>query len=262
MQMGQSLSAGIGLDHYESEELWSGSYWDARQTDRAQRTADLLPSGVATVADVGCGAGIVTNELRARGKKVVALDFAATPLLQVAPPRVQADVTGLPFPDRAFDAVVASEVVEHLSKPVRRKALAEIMRIADRWILLTVPYREDLARASVCCAECGCTFHRYRHTASFDERSLSHLFSPGFACDRMTLLGNSSPRPLHTAVRLAQLAGGYVSPGASSRCPMCGNTERFVHTRNRFTRLLIGGSARLMPRRRARWIAVLYGRTP
>jgi len=260
MQHERPLGGGIGLDHYESEELWRGSYWDPRQAERARRTAEILPAEATTVADIGCGAGIVTSHVRARGTRVVALDFAATPLLQVAPPRVQADVAKLPFPDRSFDGIVASEVIEHLSMPIRREALGEICRITRRWVLLTVPYREDLARALVCCAECGCTFHRYRHTASFDEKTLSQLLLPEFAPERMTLLGESSRRPLHAAVRLAQLAGGYTAPGSSSRCPMCGNTERFVHNRNGLTRLLIGGSSRLVRRRVGSWIAVLYGR--
>jgi SAM-dependent methyltransferase len=256
----QSPETGLGLDHYENEDLWRGAYWDHRQSDRARRTADLVPAAATTILDVGCGAGIVTSELRGRGKGVVALDFAATPLQQVAPPRVQADVARMPFPDHAFDAVLASEVIEHLTASGRREALADMTRIARRWVLITVPYREDLAIASVCCAECGCTFHRYRHTASFDERSLANLLGPRFVIERTILLGDRSRRPSHTAVRLAQLAGGYAAPGGSARCPMCGNAARFVHERNTLTRLLTGGSSRLMPRRRGRWIAALYGR--
>ena len=54
---------------------------------------------------------------------------------------VQGSLYELPFERDAFDAVVCSEVLEHLDEPAR--ALAELARVARAYVLLTVP-REPL----------------------------------------------------------------------------------------------------------------------
>ncbi|MCE3015188.1 MAG: methyltransferase domain-containing protein [Pirellula sp.] len=44
----------------------------------------------------------------------------------------------LPVESNAYDLVIAYEVREHLEDPVR--ALAEIDRVANRWVLVSVPW--------------------------------------------------------------------------------------------------------------------------
>jgi len=48
---------------------------------------------------------------------------------------VVSNVRRLPFPDAAFDVVVCTEVLEHLVRPV--EAIAELMRVARRYLILT-----------------------------------------------------------------------------------------------------------------------------
>jgi SAM-dependent methyltransferase len=94
--------------------------------------------------DLGCGFGRHAFEGFRRGARVVACDMAVPELQQVralfeamvlegeAPPDGMAvtangDATRLPFPDAAFDRVVASEVMEHI--PDDDAALGELVRV-------------------------------------------------------------------------------------------------------------------------------------
>jgi len=54
---------------------------------------------------------------------------------------LKADVTALPFPERAFDVVTMLEVLEHI--PNTRRALAEVCRVASTYVILSVPSLED-----------------------------------------------------------------------------------------------------------------------
>ena len=96
------------------------------------------------VLDVGCGGGRHAFEAYRRGAHVVAFDHDAGQLSPVSgmfaamraegearPPAAAATVTGdataMPFPDGAFDRVIAAEILEHV--PDDRRALAEIARV-------------------------------------------------------------------------------------------------------------------------------------
>jgi SAM-dependent methyltransferase len=96
------------------------------------------------VLDLGCGAGRHAFEAYRRGAHVVAADLELGELSPVngmfaamqaegeaAPPATAAataaDATRLPFPDGAFDRVVAAEILEHV--PDDTRALAEIARV-------------------------------------------------------------------------------------------------------------------------------------
>jgi SAM-dependent methyltransferase len=96
------------------------------------------------VLDVGCGAGRHAFEAYRRGARVVAADldigeltpvsgiFAAMSAEGEAGPSaaaaaLTADATRLPFPDGAFDKVIAAEILEHV--PDDGQAVAEIARV-------------------------------------------------------------------------------------------------------------------------------------
>jgi SAM-dependent methyltransferase len=108
------------------------------------------------VLDLGCGFGRHAFEAFRRGADVVAVDRSADEVAEVtkmfgamvaageaAPSQlaraVRADLTALPFPDGAFDTVIASEVLEHI--PNDADAIAEIARVVRPGgrVAVTVP---------------------------------------------------------------------------------------------------------------------------
>ncbi len=118
---------------------------------RTRLAAPHLPGGDGVLLDFGCGNGAQTLALAPRFRQTVGVDVErehlralARAVAGVAPGRVTPVLFGggrLPFRDRAFDAAVSFEVLEHV--PDDRAALAELRRVLRPGgvLVLTVPNR-------------------------------------------------------------------------------------------------------------------------
>ncbi len=69
-------------------------------------------------------------------------------------------MTELDFPDGAFDTATALEVLEHLDDPAR--AAGELVRVARRFVVASVPSRED---------------DNPEHVQLFDKSTFARLFT-------------------------------------------------------------------------------------
>ncbi len=78
------------------------------------------------IADLGCGAGFLTNALAQAGHQVTGVDLSKNSL-EIAKKYdttgsvtyIQADVTASPLPSRRFDVVCAMDLLEHVTQPQR-----------------------------------------------------------------------------------------------------------------------------------------------
>src|SRR5262249_3970158 len=100
-----------------------------------------------SVLDIGCGEGVLTQQwAEALGTgRIVGTDLADPKLEAEWASRTRPNleframpVQALSFADDEFDLVAATEVLEHVSDP--EAALAEMARVARRWLLVSVPH--------------------------------------------------------------------------------------------------------------------------
>jgi ubiquinone/menaquinone biosynthesis C-methylase UbiE len=114
-----------------------------------ERTLDELftQAAPASVLDVGCGEGVLTEQWAQRiaPGRVVGIDLEDPKLAAEWAGRQRPNLTFSPmeverlqFADDEFELVAATEVLEHVTDPER--ALAEMARVAARYLLVSVPH--------------------------------------------------------------------------------------------------------------------------
>lgn len=137
----------------EQQELRLHRFKRSMVLPRVQRVLGML-KGLQPVnmLDIGTGRGVFLWPMLEAFPGlpmtcVDQLDFRARDLQAVGAgglsqlTALQGDVTALPFADRSFDVVTMLEVLEHV--PDTRKALAEVCRVANRALILSVPSQAD-----------------------------------------------------------------------------------------------------------------------
>jgi SAM-dependent methyltransferase len=119
------------------------------ELERLEAFVTALPAG--RVLDVGCGTGWLTRLLRGQ---VVALDASAAMLRRARAQLgdclcVLAIVPPLPFLERSFDLVFASNVYSHLpDESLRRDFVSEAFRVGDEIVIVEEARPPGVARES------------------------------------------------------------------------------------------------------------------
>ncbi len=151
-----------------------------------------LPKTATRVVDLGCGDGYLSYLMAKSGHIVTSVDLSANRLKkfeQVAKEyhmeQVQADIKRTNLPSAFYDAVVCSEVLEHI------EGYEDVLREANRILkpggtfLVTVPYNEQLK--ILICPHCHKPFYRDGHVNSFNKKNLAEsLAKSGFYVERQT----------------------------------------------------------------------------
>lgn len=151
----------------------------------------ILPP--ARVLNIGIGSGLFEEIGQNRGLEVFSVDPSAKAVealrqrLDAGEKAKEGSVEDLPFSGDHFDAVVISEVLEHLSDEVLEKGLREIARVLrqEGKIIGTVPAREDLDEQLIVCPECGKRFHRWGHLQSFTVTRMKTMLERYFVVGKV-----------------------------------------------------------------------------
>jgi hypothetical protein len=120
----------VPVDHYKAEyedwDKWLCYYWQIRNVFERKATR---------VLEIGVGSKVVTSYLRRNGIELTTLDI--DPALD---PDYVGSVTQLPFGSGEFDAVLCTEVLEHMPFEQSQQAILEIARVSKAYAFVTVPH--------------------------------------------------------------------------------------------------------------------------
>ena len=134
------------------EEGYNYYYSLAAKTSISQRPTDLNRAGIKfilsnieygeKVLDVGCGRGFMAKEI---GKitppqNVVGVDIKK-PADVSGYTFIQGSLTNLPFPDKSFDKVTCSHVLEHVAD--FEICFSELVRVTRKKIIIVLPRQRE-----------------------------------------------------------------------------------------------------------------------
>lgn len=159
--------------HYQGAGLAAFEAAKPRLDFLLRETASRLGGKAIKVLNVGCGDGYFEVRAHEEGFEVHSIDPDSAAIARLAGLGIAArvgEIGKLPYADGSLDAVIASEVMEHLSDEESREALREVARVLrpGGYFIGTVPHAEVLADNVVVCPDCTHRFHRWGH-----QRSLS-----------------------------------------------------------------------------------------
>jgi len=181
-----------------------------RESDSEKlRVLDLignLPTGLNSVLDVGARDGFISRKLAERVTNVVALDLECPSIVHERIQCMAGDVTRLGIADATFDLVLCAEVLEHIPANQLDIACQELARVSKQYLLIGVPYKQDIRVGQTTCQACGKVNPPYGHVNSFDEGALARLFR-GLTVVNRSYVGESFDRTNPISSFLMGLAG-------------------------------------------------------
>lgn len=133
----------LGLD----EKGFAAVYAEAhrivieRETDLTPESLDAVLDAVIgpDVLEVGCGLGHLALRMSEK-HRVIATDLVLDSDIAARIPQIafhQANILALPFPDRTFDTVVCTHVLEHVQQIAA--AVEELRRVCRKRLVIVVP---------------------------------------------------------------------------------------------------------------------------
>jgi SAM-dependent methyltransferase len=236
------------------------------ECERVASLLGLLPPRLPAALDVGARDGHIARLLAERVDAVTALDLEQPAIADARIRCVKGDATRLGFADRSFDLVLCAEVLEHIPGALLQAACSELSRVARSYVLIGVPYRQDLRTDRTTCQRCGKTNPPWGHVNSFDEQRLRRLF-PACRVERIGYVGTTRERTNFVSALLMQAAGNpYGTYDQAEPCIHCGSALGGPPLRSLGDRLLTRAATSLRRaqrpwvRPRPKWIHVLFSK--
>ena len=162
------------MSYYDQRHIWEKPK-TLEEVERLSCVISIIPCNIKKILDAGCGDGRICNNLTS--PFTVGLDLSLEPLKQCVKLKLRGSVTNLPFQDKMFDCIILGEILEHLDDDSLIKAIGEVERVTCEWIIISVPYEENLNERICMCPKCGTEFHGYYHQRSFNLKFIKKVFN-------------------------------------------------------------------------------------
>jgi len=229
---------------------------DVAAQERTPIAIAMIPREVRSLLDAGCGDGTLLRSID-RVPLKVGVDISYTALgLVSSGHRVLASFEALPFHDKEFDLVMSTEVLEHLPDEVFEASCTEIQRIARRYVLISVPFHEDLARKQARCSRCGHMYHIHLHLRSFDLPVMEHLF-PAYRLKECRFSSAREKTYPSWLVTIRRKWGHRWEWDKTALCPQCGHKEGQPPRRSVIS-AVTSLAGMVLGKSYPKWIAALY----
>ena len=235
-----------------------------------ERTEDLIsffknnPNSGKNALDIGARDGHFSKILAAHFNDVTALDLEKPSIHQDNITCIKGDVTNLDFSDNTFDFVFCAEVLEHIPPSLLEKACSELSRVSRKFLLIGVPYKQDIRVGRTTCYSCGKKSPPWGHVNSFDRKRLKNLF-PLFNINKVSFIGKNNAHTNSISTFLMDLAGNpYGTYKQEEPCIHCGKKLKDPPERNIlqkvFTRVAfyVKDIQRPFSREHSNWIHILF----
>ena len=239
-----------------------------REQERIADLLDLIPKSGNCVLDVGARDGYLSRLLAERFNHVVALDLEKPAIVHPRIEPVKGNAAALAFEDDWFDTVVCTEVLEHIPVHLLDRACHEIGRVANRAVIIGVPYKQDIRYGRTTCRICGKANPPWGHVSAFEESRLQELFH-NLSLMRLSYVGTSHEVTNAFSAALLDFAGNpYGTYEQDELCIHCGNKMPPPTKRNALQRVatraayLLNSAQRRFTSVRASWIHARFDKYP
>jgi SAM-dependent methyltransferase len=211
-------------DHRPQRMTAQTSHWreSKREQDRIAALMSLVPAKGRRALDIGARDGYLSQRLTERYAHVTAVDLVRPTIDHPDIESVEANIAQMPFRDNDFDLVLCAEVLEHLPADVLARGVREIVRVAKRWIIVGVPYNQDLRLGRTTCNHCGTRNPPWGHVNKFNEGVLRRLF-PDTRSIQFSYVGRTRDATNRLAAALMNYAGNpFGTYMQDEACITCG----------------------------------------
>jgi hypothetical protein len=207
------------------------------EKERINSLLELIPHKGSEALDIGARDGFLSIALTEYFDKVTALDLEMPSINHARVTNVKGDVTCLTYSDKSFDLVFCTEVLEHIPTQLLAKACAEISRVAKDYVVIGVPYKQDIRVGRTTCYICGRVSPPWGHVNVFDETRLKELFSDLILKEAVFVGENTEWTNLASTLLLDFAGNPYGTYGQDEKCTHCGNVLKLPPTRNIFQKI-------------------------